>query len=75
MLCNKFDAQISKNYKRKVKNLIGKRMKKLHTDNGEESMSKEFNNFLKEEGITHQLSMEYIPQQNGVAEPIVRFWR
>jgi len=28
-------------------------------DNGKEYMSKEFNNFLKEEGITRQLSVKY----------------
>lgn len=27
-----------------------------------------FTNFLKEEGVRHQLSVEYMPQQNGVAE-------
>jgi len=31
-------------------------------------MSKEFNNFLREEDITRQLSVEYTPQQNGIAE-------
>jgi len=53
MLCNKSDAlQVFKNYKRKVENLTGKRIKKLRTENGKEYMSKEFSNFLKEEGIT-----------------------
>jgi len=31
-------------------------------------MSKEFSNFLREEGITRQLDVEYISQRNGVAE-------
>jgi len=31
-------------------------------------MSKEFSNFLREENITRQLSVEYTPQENGVAE-------
>lgn len=31
-------------------------------------MSKEFNDFLEEERIKRQLSVEYCPQQNGVAE-------
>jgi len=64
---NKSDAlQVFKNYKHKVENLTGKRIKKMRTDNGKEYMSKEFNNFLREEGITRQLSVEYTLQQNGV---------
>jgi len=57
MIRNKSDALVFKNYKRKIENLTGKRIKKLRMDKGKEYMSKEFN-FLKEEGITHQLSME-----------------
>jgi len=45
MLRNKSDVQVFKNNKRKVENLIGKRIKKLHTDNGKEYMCKEFCNF------------------------------
>jgi hypothetical protein len=30
-------------------------------------LSKESENFLKEEGIPRQLNVEYTPQQNGVA--------
>ncbi|XP_071648509.1 uncharacterized protein [Temnothorax longispinosus] len=33
-----------------------------------EKGSKEFSSFLQQEGITRQLSVEYTPQQNGVAE-------
>jgi len=36
-------------------------------DNDKKYMSKEFNNFLKEENIMRQLSVKYIPQ-NNVAE-------
>jgi len=43
MLRNKSDAlQIFKNYKRKIDNLLVKRIKKLRTDNSKEYMSKEF---------------------------------
>ena len=31
-------------------------------------MSDPFNDFLKENGIIHQLIMSYTPQQNGVVE-------
>jgi len=69
MLRNKSDAlQVLKNYKSKVENLTEKHIKKLHTDNGKEYMSKKFSNFLREEDITRRLSVEYTPQQNGVVE-------
>lgn len=69
MLRNRSDVlQAFKDYKRRVENQTGQRIKKLRTDNGREYLSKDFNNFLREEGIQRQLSVEYTPQQNGVAE-------
>lgn len=47
----------------------GCQIKKIHTDNAKEYISKEFNDFFEEEGIKRQLSIEYCPQQNSVAEP------
>lgn len=60
--------QAFKDYKHRVEKQTGKKIKKLRTDNGLEYLSKEFNNFLKDEGISRQLTVEYTPQQNGVAE-------
>lgn len=69
MLRNKSDVfEAFKNYKKKAEKQTGKQIKKLRTDNGKEYLSNNFKNFLKEEGISHQLSVEYTPQQNGVAE-------
>jgi transposase InsO family protein len=69
MLRSRADVlQAFKDYKRKVENFTGRKIKKLRTDNGREYLSKNFENFLKEEGISRQLSVEYTPQQNGVAE-------
>lgn len=69
MLRNRSDVlQAFKDYKRKVENQTGQRIKKLRTDNGREYLSKDFNSFLREEGVQRQLSVEYTPQQNGVAE-------
>lgn len=48
LMCYKF----LKVTNRKVENVTGKYIKKFRTDNSKEYMSKEFNNFLKEEGIT-----------------------
>lgn len=57
-----------KEYKAYAEKHTGAKIKKLRTDNGTEYLSWEFTNFLKEEGITRQLTVEYTPQQNGVAE-------
>jgi len=58
--------QVFKNYKRKIENLT----RKLRADNGKKYTSEEFSNFLRKENITRQLSVEYIAQQNGVAERV-----
>lgn len=57
-----------KEYKTRVEKMTGHCIKKLRTDNAKEYLSKEFNEFLKKEGITRQLTVEYTPQKNGVAE-------
>ncbi|KMQ85317.1 retrovirus-related pol polyprotein from transposon tnt 1-94 [Lasius niger] len=57
-----------RNYKRRVEKLTGRHIKKLRTDNGKEYLSNEFKKFFEDEGISRQLSVEYTPQQNGVAE-------
>lgn len=40
----------------------------MRSDNGREYCSQKFEDFLKKEGIEHHLTVEYTPQQNGVAE-------
>jgi len=57
-----------KSYKLKIEKQTGQRIKKLQTDNEKEYLSNTFKDFLKNEGILHQLSVEYTSQQNGVAE-------
>lgn len=57
-----------KAYKKRAEKETGCQIKKIRTDNAKEYVSKEFNDFLEEEGIKRQLSVEYCPQQNGVAE-------
>ena len=51
-----------------MRNQTGKRVKRLHMDNGLEFCSEEFNNFCKEEGIARQHTVHHTPQQNEVAE-------
>ena len=43
-------------------------MKCLHTNNGLEFCSDEFNTFSKKEGIVRHHTVCHTPQQNGVAE-------
>lgn len=44
----------------------------LRTDQGTEFMSSAFQAFLRDEGMKHQTSVPYEPQQNGRAERFVR---
>ncbi|KAG8474336.1 hypothetical protein CXB51_034001 [Gossypium anomalum] len=50
----------------------GKQIKYLHTDNGLEFCSDEFNRLCKSKGIVRHLTVRHTPQQNGVAEQINR---
>ena len=49
-------------------NFTGEQVKVLRTDNGGEYCSKAFDAYLKENRITHQLTVPYNPAQNGVPE-------
>ncbi|GBP10171.1 Copia protein [Eumeta japonica] len=40
----------------------------LHTDNGREYVNKVFKEYLDKEGIVHELTAPYTPEQNGRAE-------
>ena len=46
--------------------------KTFRTDNGGEYTSSQFENYLKAEGIRHELTVPKTPQQNGVAERLNR---
>jgi hypothetical protein len=46
----------------------GNKIKHLRSDNGGEYISKEFNDWLKQNGIIQQTSAPYTPEQNGLAE-------
>ncbi|GJY83147.1 retrovirus-related pol polyprotein from transposon TNT 1-94 [Tanacetum coccineum] len=47
---------------------LGRKLKKLRTDNGLEFCNQEFNNLCKESGIARHLTVAGTPQQNGLAE-------
>lgn len=61
-----FDA--FKLFKSRVERETGRKIKTLRTDNGCEYLSSQFSGFLDSEGIKRQLTVQYTPQQNGVAE-------
>lgn len=46
----------------------GKKLKVLRTDNGKEFKNRGFENLLRCLGIFHQTTVEYTPEQNGMAE-------
>jgi transposase InsO family protein len=52
MTQNEFDAEV----------------KRIRTDNGIEFKNTQVENYLDDEGIKHEFSAHYTPQQNGVAE-------
>ncbi|KAL0270911.1 UNVERIFIED_CONTAM: hypothetical protein PYX00_008181 [Menopon gallinae] len=69
MLKNKSEVlEKFKIFKARAENITGRKIKYIRTDNAREYLSKEFNNLLERNGISRQLSAEYTPQQNGIAE-------
>ena len=51
-----------------VERTCGRQLKVLRSDNGGEYTSRQFAEYLKSEGVRHELSVPKTPQQNGVAE-------
>jgi len=61
-----------KEFEAAVTNQSGHRIGTLRTDGGGEYVSKEFQDYLVSNGITHEVTMPHTPQQNGVAERMNR---
>jgi hypothetical protein len=57
-----------KGFLRRAQNEFGLRIKKIRSDNGAEFKNSQIEGFLEEEGIKHEFSSPYTPQQNGVVE-------
>lgn len=55
-------------FKTMVECETSQKIKSIRCDNGKEYLSNQFNKYLQEHGIQRQLTVEYTPQQNGVAE-------
>ena len=57
-----------KEFEKIFTNECGLNVSRLRTDNGGEYTSKEFQEYLKAQGIHHEMTVPHSPQQNGVAE-------
>eukprot|EP00253_Pinus_taeda_P034051 PITA_34051 len=69
LLKNKSNAfQTFKNFHTWIENDAQSHIGSIHTDNGKEYTSNEFENYLCQHGIKHQTIVPYSPQHNGVAE-------
>jgi hypothetical protein len=51
-----------------AQNEFGLRIKKIRSDNGTKFKNSQIEGFLEEEGLKHEFSSPYTPQQNGVVE-------
>lgn len=58
----------SKNFKALAENQSGHKLVTLHSDRGGEYTSKEFDEYYRKQGIKHQFTTAYTPQENGIAE-------
>jgi transposase InsO family protein len=57
-----------KRFLRWAQNEFGLRIKKIRSDNGTKFKNSQIEGFLEKEGIKHEFSSPYTPQQNGVVE-------
>jgi transposase InsO family protein len=57
-----------KGFLRRAQNEFGLRIRKIRSDNGMEFKNSQIEGFLEDEGIKHEFSSPYTPQQNGVVE-------
>jgi transposase InsO family protein len=59
---------ILKHFLRRAQNEFELKVKKIRSDNGPEFKNLQVEEYLEEEGIKHEFSAPYTPQQNGVIE-------
>src|SRR6266508_1480192 len=57
-----------KKFARRAQNEFEVKIKRIRSDNGSEFKNTSIEQFLDEEGIKHEFSAPYTPQQNGVVE-------
>ncbi|KAE9224632.1 hypothetical protein PF002_g14635 [Phytophthora fragariae] len=57
-----------KMFKADMENATGRKIKRLRSDNGGEYTGRLFKEYLSKQGIRHEKTVPYTPQQNGLAE-------
>ena len=62
-----------KRFLRRAQNEFELKVKNIRSDNGSKFKNLQVKEFLEEEGIKHEFSAPYTPQQNDVVE-IVKAW-
>jgi transposase InsO family protein len=68
-LQDKSEAQrVIKKFIRRAQNEFELKIKNIRSDNGSEFRNLNVEEYLDEEGIKHELSASYTPQQNGIVE-------
>jgi len=55
-------------FKELAETQTGKRIKAVRTDNGKKYVNQAMKEFMKTNGIRHQTTVAYTPEQNGMAE-------
>jgi hypothetical protein len=59
-------------YKQRNETQTGLKIKRIRSDNGGEYIEKDFKKYLKDQGIIHEFTNAYSPEQNGIAERLNR---
>ncbi|GBL80245.1 Retrovirus-related Pol polyprotein from transposon TNT 1-94 [Araneus ventricosus] len=60
--------RVFKNHVSRAERFIGRKVKCIRTDNGSEFNNDNFKTFCADNGIKHEFTNIYTPEQNGVAE-------
>ncbi|KAE8955602.1 hypothetical protein PR001_g32034, partial [Phytophthora rubi] len=59
-------------FKADMENATGRKIRRLRSDNGGEYTGRLFKECLSKQGIRHEKTVPYTPQQNGLAERMNR---
>jgi transposase InsO family protein len=59
---------VLKKFLKRVQNKFDAKIKRIRSDNSTEFNNTQVEDYLDEEGIKHEFSTPYTPQQNGVVE-------
>jgi transposase InsO family protein len=60
--------EVLKKFLKRSQNDFDAKVKKIRSDNGSEFKNTQVEDYLDQEGIKHEFSAPYTPQQNGMAE-------